>query len=426
MFKLITVFLLLTYALPAYAYIDPATGSMLFSILVGITATLFFVLKAVFYKVSFLTTGYSRHRQKIFCPFVIYSEGKKYWSTFSPILDEFEKRRVPVTFYTSEEDDFVFSKTYQYVKPQYIGNGNKAWMKLSLLSADVCLMTTPGLDVYQLKRSKEVKHYTHVFHGIGDHCDYRLFGLDYYDALMLTTPLNESYIREIEAKRHLPAKELIVAGAPDLDYMAAHLPVKPEKKENFTVLLAASWGPQAILAKYGANLIDKLAATDWDIIIRPHPQMKISEPALLAQLQERYQNNKHIRWDNNPNNMIAMSQADVLISDFSGIIFEYAFLFNKPFVYTEFNNDRPIYDASDLGHPTWKPEILHKIGFELKQDNFENIVSIVQATSRDTAKLAEIQKAKEQIWSNPGRAAGIIADFLIQKQKEITQKDSLC
>lgn len=426
MFKLLILLLLLSFSTPAYAYIDPATGSMLFSICIGITATIFFVAKAVFYKLSFWTTGFSRHQDKSFSPFVIYSEGKKYWSTFCPILEEFEKRKVTVTFYTSEEDDPVFSQSYQSIKPQYIGQGNKAWMKLSLLSADVCLMTTPGLDVYQLKRSKEVKYYVHVFHGIGDHCDYRLFGLDYYDALMLTTPLNEPYIREIEAKRHLPAKTLVVAGAPDLDYMAANLPEPPEKKQHFTVLLAASWGPEAILAKYGANLIDKLAATDWDIIIRPHPQMKISEPALLTRLQERYKDNKHVRWDENPNNMIAMSQADVLISDFSGIIFEYAFLFNKSFVYTEFNNNRPIYDASDLEHPTWKADLLNKIGFELKQDNFTHIVDIAQTAAKDTRKLAEIQKAKAQIWSNPGRAAGIIADFLIQKQQELSKKEKSC
>ena len=63
---------------------------------------------------------------------------------------------------------------------------------------------------------------------------------------------------------------------------------------------------------------------------------------------------------------------------------------------------------------------------ELKQDNFTHIVDIAQTAAKDTRKLAEIQKAKAQIWSNPGRAAGIIADFLIQKQQELSKKEKSC
>ena len=55
-----------------------------------------------------------------------------------------------------------------------------------MLSAGIVLMTTPGIQVYQLKRSKNVKHYSHIFHSCTDSTMYRLFGLDYFDSVLMT------------------------------------------------------------------------------------------------------------------------------------------------------------------------------------------------------------------------------------------------
>jgi hypothetical protein len=37
-----------------------------------------------------------------------------------------------------------------------------------MMNADICLSTTPGLDVYQWKRSANVKRYVHILHAAGD------------------------------------------------------------------------------------------------------------------------------------------------------------------------------------------------------------------------------------------------------------------
>ena len=36
------------------------------------------------------------------------------------------------------------------------------------MSASICLATTPGLGVYQWKRSKDVKYYVHICHMASD------------------------------------------------------------------------------------------------------------------------------------------------------------------------------------------------------------------------------------------------------------------
>lgn len=52
-----------------------------------------------------------------------------------------------------------------------IGAGNKAFAKLNFLHAVVVLSTTPGLDVYQWKRSENVDYYIHIFHSAGEVTD---------------------------------------------------------------------------------------------------------------------------------------------------------------------------------------------------------------------------------------------------------------
>lgn len=407
---------------PAFAYIDPATGSMLFSIIIGIVATVFFLLKSIFYKLYFILTGYNKKLKTNYIPIVLYNEGKKYDICFEPLLDEFEKKKTAIVYYTSEQDDMLLNKQYEYVKTEFIGYGNKAYMKLSLLQADICVMTTPGLDVYQLKRSKAVKHYCHIFHGIGDHCDYRLFGLDYYDSLMIINKLNGTYIREIEKKRNLKPKEFVVSGSLDLDKMSELIKSMPkEKSKKVTILVAPTWGPQAIFSKYGTLIIDELLKEKWNIIIRPHPQSLISEKKLIESIKSKYNNNNNVIWDTNVNNLISLNKADILISDFSGIIFDYAFLFDKPFIYTEYDQNREIYDYSDLGHDTWKTEVLKKTGFELKKDNFKNIVNIINKTVNDKEKIKNVQEVKKVIWQKQGQAAQIITDFVISKQKELSR-----
>lgn len=419
---ILSIIFLLFIIQPVFAYIDPASGSMLFSIVIGIVATVFFLFKSVMYKVYFILTGFNKNIDNNNYGIVLYNEGKKYWISFKPLLDEFEKKQKKVVYYTSDEQDPVFNEKYQFIESKYIGTGNKAYMKMSVLKADVCLMTTPGLDVYQLKKSKYVKHYCHIFHGIGDHCGYRLFGIDYYDSVMITNEVNGTYIKELEQKRNLKPKELVVAGSLDLDKMNELVKLIPkEKYKNFTVLIAPSWGPQAILAKYGTELIDELVKNNWNIIIRPHPQSFISEKNLIENIKNKYKKNNNIIWDDNVNNLISLNKADILISDFSGIIFDFAFLFNKPFIYTEYEQNREIYDYSDLGHDTWKTDVLKKIGFELKKDNFKNIVDIINRTVNDKEKIKNIQKVKKVIWQKQGQAAQIITDFVISKQKELSR-----
>ena len=404
-----------------FLYIDPGTGSMLFSILIGAIATLYFLGRAAILKAKLLL-GAKKDGVAIsdnnFKQYVVYNEGMQYWNLFKPVCDEFEGRQLELTYYTSAEKDPVFEQGYKYVKPEFIGEGNKAFVRLNMLSAGVVLMTTPGLNVYQLKRSKRVKHYAHVVHATGDATLYRLFGVDYFDSVLLTGDYQMADLRQLEEQRGLPAKELVSVGCPYLDVLQEKIAaVPPEENHPFTVLVSPSWGAAALLSRYGEKLLDPLVDTGWRIIIRPHPQSKKSEAELLTRLESRYKDKSNVEWDYERDNIYAMKKSDIMISDFSGIIFDYTFLCDKPVMYSVGQIDLRAYDAYDIneGKDLWQFKILERMGIALEESDFGRIRQVIESV-KDNPQLAAARKeAKDAAWMHQGNAGKEIVDFMVKK-----------
>ena len=399
-------------------YIDPGTGSMLFSILIGAAATLFFLAKALLLKLKLVFAGKKDGGAQLdssYKPYVIYNEGNQYWNTFKPVCDEFEKRGIALTYYTSSKTDPVFEQGYEHVKPEFIGEGNAAFARLNMLSAGFVLMTTPGLQVYQLKRSKRVAHYSHIVHMPNDATTYRLFGLDFFDSVLLTGDHQKADLRFLENQRGIPQKDLVTVGCPYLDVYKENIAAIPaEENHPFTVLVSPSWGDVGILKKYGEKLLDPLAATGWRIIVRPHPQSKKSEADMLERLTARYKDNANIVWDYERQNIFSLKKADIMISDFSGIIFDYTFLCDKPVMYVKADMDLRPYDAYDLGDKElWQYAVLRRFGTELKEEQFADIKGVIQSMSDSKELEVARHAAKAEAWMHEGEAGKRVADYMI-------------
>ncbi|MDR0312074.1 MAG: CDP-glycerol glycerophosphotransferase family protein [Treponema sp.] len=401
-------------------YIDPGTGSILFSVLVGAAATLYFLLRALILKLKvILSGGRISSKANYKSKFVIYCEGKQYWNVFKPIVEEFEQNKTELRYLTSSTDDPVFDISWEYIKPEYIGEGNKAYAFLNFISAEIVLMTTAGLQVYQLKRSKTVKHYSHVLHSTADITTYRLFGLDYFDSIFLTGDFQAADVRFLENQRGLPEKQLITSGCTYLDaYSEKIKQIEPEEDHPFTVLVSPSWGASALLSRYGEKLLDPLRDSHWRIIIRPHPQSQKSEAEMLRQLQTRYKDCANILWDTERENIYSLSKADIMISDFSGIIFDYMFLRDRPVLYVNQDFDPRPYDADDLDHELWQFTIIKEAGIELRQEDFPNITEVIKNAGDSGTLAAARKKARETAWQYPGEAGKRIFDFMINVEEK--------
>lgn len=432
----------------ANAYLDPGTGSLLLSSVVAIFASAVYFLKGFFYKI---TTGGGARKNFNFLKrrvnstncknydsqilqiaqnsITIYAEDKRYFSLFKPIVDAFENLNYPYTYYAGDEADPMLEFKSKIGHIECIGNSNKAYTKLNTLKADVCLITTPQLDVLQLKRSKGVKHYCHILHGLTHVDTYEIFALDYFDSVFVNSAIHTDFIREVETIRHLKSKQIQIIGCPYLDYLQNKL--KSLKLESYdgnaskkpVILVAPSWGREALLAKYGIKLLKPLLDSGYEIIIRPHPQSYISEKQMLESLKAQSAHYTNLKWDNNIDNIYAMAESSLMIGDYSGVLFDYVVLFNKPIITMEFSFNIIGYDLEDTSQKIpWVQGALKEISTSISEDDFKDIKNIIDLNIKDSLKAQNREAMKENLWKFQGKGGEKTALELIKIHKQILEQ----
>lgn len=404
-------------------YIDPGTGAMLFSVIMACVTAGMFVLKNVWIKIKFLISGGKvQETSAESYPYVIFSDHKRYWNVFEPVCNEFERREIPCVYWTMSEDDPALSKEYKYVKCEFIGSGNIAFARMNVLRADICLSTTPGLDVYQWKRSANTKCYVHITHALTGNMGYRMFGLDYYDVILLSSDNIWKHIRTLEKMRNLPEKELAVVGSTYIDELyKRHQKYVRKDNDKLTVLLAPTWGASSIFNLYGKRLLECLKNTEYRIIVRPHPQSRTSEADLLKDLMDSFPENEDWIWNFDNDNFNVLEEADIMISEFSGIVCDFAYVFDKPVICTELSFDTAPYDAAWIDEPLWFQTTLHDIAYEIGEKDFNNIGAIINDMVINEKYRTMRDEAGKKDWQCRGQAAKRIVDFVVDKQKEIIE-----
>ena len=235
--------------------------------------------------------------------------------------------------------------------------------------------------------------------------------------MLLTGDYQMEDIRTLEKDRDIAEKELVTVGCTYLDVLAERMKGMdvPETHE-YTVLLSPSWGPNGILSRYGEQLLDPLVGSGIHVIIRPHPQSRKSESALLERLEGKYRGAANVEWNYDKDNLACLMRSDIMISDFSSIIFDYMFLCDKPVVYVNADMDTRMCDAGDLDKRLWQFTTLEKCGIELKSGDFPRIGEVLRGASDSTELAANRAWAKSQAWMHQGEAGDRVAEFMISKE----------
>ncbi len=431
---------------------------MLFTLLLSIIGASVYGIRTAAMKLRLKMLG----RQKTDpdrVPFIIFSDNKRYWNVFSPVVRELSSRGKELLYLTASEDDPAFQCTLPGFRAEYIGTGNKMFARLNSLNAEIVLSTTPGLEVYQWKRSPKVSWYVHLPHAASEIILYRMFGIDYYDAILLSGKYQEEDVRALEALRNLPAKEIRMVGIPYMDEMAKKAaentpgessgsnnccPPETSKSENIsttessksesssgraaasperTVLLAPSWGDSAILAVYGGKIIQVLLDTGYHVIVRPHPQSFTAEKERIDKLMKDFPDSEQLEWNRDLDNSAVLKRSDIMVSDFSGVIFEFSLIYGKPVIYTEPDFDLSPYDSWWLNRPLWTVSALPRLGRCLTEENMPQLKDLIDECLTAPQFAQGREQVKKETWMYPGEGAKRTADYLIEKYDELVSKE---
>lgn len=369
------------------SYIDPGTGSMLISAGIALISVVFFMLKGFIFRL-FNYSGEKGEALDVNRKYglVFFSEGKQYWNVFYPLLEECSARGIKATYMTSGKDDPALKTKIDGIDIIYIGSGRESFYVMNRLKADMVVMTTPGLDVLELKRSKDVKHYSHLTHAMGSVAGYKSYAVDYFDSVLLGGDLDIKIIRELEELRDLPEKEIEVVGHTYVDALRETLTEKQYEYTYFeerkpTILLSPTWGNHGLLRNYGEELLTALEKDNkYNVIVRAHPQSFISEKDMIEPLMEKFPNTESRVWDRERENLKALSHADIMISDFSGITFDFYTLFKKPILTMNAHYEKRGRDIIDIEAEPWDVKALDIIGKTIYDKDINNILEIIEDT----------------------------------------------
>lgn len=414
---MLAVALMLLEPLTAHAYLDPGTGSMLLSVFVGLVSGAYFLIRrlpAAVRSLFFRLTG--KTDQMKGSDLVFYAESAAYWGTFRPVLEALEKLGVRSTYLTSDEHDPVFSSGLRCVEARFIGKSNTAYTALGFLEARVFVLTTPGIDVLQIRRSPGVGRYVHLVHSVGDIHTYKLFSFDYYDTIVCSGPAQVRSLRALEAIRRTRPKKLIQAGCAYLDTLAARAAAAAAPEEK-TIIVAPTWGRNGLLTRTEAMIPKLLLQAGWHVILRPHPQSFVSEIELMKKIAGElrpFEEEGRLEWDRQPDGFASLSRARLMVSDISGVIFDFAFIFLRPVISVGSGPVKDGFEAWDIPEPAWEMSALDSLGIRILPGNEAKIPEAVSSL------LASPADAREQILAirsanivNFGHAAPAIADALV-------------
>ncbi len=387
-------------------YIDPGTGSMLIAAISGIIMTLIFSLRGFLYRSLYLFLG-KRYKgvNDFSSQLVFYNEGTNYWNVFKPVLNHYIMSGQKFTYLTSDKNDPGLKLDNSICISHYIGEMNQAFIVLNKLKANMCVMTTPQLNILRLKRSEDVKHYCYLAHAPMDVHANKKFSFDYYDSVLCGNEYHVTNLRQLEKVRKSQEKLLLKTGCTYYDEVA-DVPFAV----GDSILLAPTWGDRTFLVRYGDLIIEKLLEGNNKVILRPHPQSWISDKEVLEDIISKFDNEDLLTIDKELDNSISLSKAKTVICDItSGIIYDFIFLHKKPVIAVDFSWENGGYESSNIKNEPCTKLLLKEAGKIITADDISNINSII----RDLKQISITEKVIDNHIINFGKAGPVAANQIL-------------
>lgn len=351
---------------------------------------------------------------------VVYSERNGFYKYFSDIIQYLiVHSNITIHYVTSDPQDERFSDTSGRIRPYFVASDRFLIPLFMRLECKICLMTVPDLEKYHLKRSRVNKdiEYIYVSHGMGSNAlTLRKGALDWYDTVFCPGPDTFSEIRDAEVLYGTPKKRLIETGYPLIDNMIMqYKEILHQQNEQAVILIAPSWQPDNIIDLCVEPLIESLNELGCKIIVRPHPQQVRHEPEKFVLLQERYKESENVEIQTDFSSNFPVLNADLLITDWSDISWEYAFVTLQPvmFIDTPMKIMNPEYDKI----PT-KPiniTLRNVIGKSISVENIKDAGNIAkELLCQKEAFHDTISRIREERLYNVGRSAMVSGVYIIK------------
>lgn len=185
------------------------------------------------------------------------------------------------------------------------------------------------------------------------------------------------------------------------------------------VLIAPSWQKDNIMDLCLEEILDRLKGGNYKIIVRPHPQYVRHFESRIDMLINKYaQEGIEVQKDFSSNKTVYT--ADVLVTDWSSIAFEYSFSTLKPvlFINTPMKILNP--DYKELDTVPIDLVLRDKVGISLDTDKLDEVRESVDTLLYDNQfARSAMSELRDKYIYNIGSSGIVGAEYIIKRLVEL-------
>ena len=176
-----------------------------------------------------------------------------------------------------------------------------------------------------------------------------------------------------------------------------------------------------MLTRCGSLVPRLLAEAGLHVILRPHPQSFISDKDVISAVEKDLAKFPNVEWDRNPDGFATLSRASVMVSDVSGVIFDFAFVFLRPVITIGDGPLRDGFEAWEIPHPAWETAAMNELGRRIRPGDEASVAQAVRALMEDDGSRRErILALREENAVNFGRAGEAVADEILRIEAAVS------
>jgi hypothetical protein len=350
-------------------------------------------------------------RQRI----VFYAETRHHYQYFDKLITDLLAMGIPITYITSDRADPLLSNAPPGMKVIRV-----KWMLgflFSRLNAEIMVMTMPDLDNFLFRRSRQTDCYVYIFHAaVSTHQQYRKKAFYHYDAIFCTGPYQELELQTAEILYGLKKKDMVAYGYPLLQKLRARLGDGKNLHQLPRILIAPSWFDGCIFDTCLPALLEQLSVLPYEVVLRSHPEYEKRKPREFRKIGKLISSNDRISLDRSVDVIDSLSRADILVTDRSGIAFEYAFGIRRPvlFIDTALKQNNP--DWEELQLPPVENALRDHLGVSVSPSDLVLIAGKIQEIQDMTPGFSEkIEVLEKNIFFNQEKGSQAGVDYILNK-----------
>ena len=313
-----------------------------------------------------------------------------------------------------------FNET-EKIKIFFIGNGSARTKFFLTLKAKILIMDMPDLENFHIKKSKIYPvHYIYIFHSMfSTHSYLREKALFHYNTIFCVGEHHIKEIRNTEKIYNLKPKELLNYGFSRLDELIDNNNEKSiMANKHSVILIAPSYGKNNIIEKCGLELIEFLINNNYQVVLRPHHKSFEESKKKISQIEKKFSNDKNFRIEKGVISNELLQSSLCLISDWSGISFEYAFIQKKPTIFINLPKKENNSNVKKIGIEPIEIKLREEIGYIIQPFEFKKIIESINDHNINKKKEF-IEHHKSKLIFNIGNSAKIGGKYIDELLKKL-------